>query len=229
MLRGAPRAVACVHPLGARHLADPARLVASATQLYGDRMDELWGPVLPVPRERLRVAADGEEVRVGTRRLRALDTPGHASHHHAWHEPGSGVVFSGDVGGIRLQGAPYVCAPTPPPDIDLDAWGTSLARLAEVNPSRLLLTHFGGVDDVAWHLDDLAQRLELWREWTRARLAAGERGPALEAALTARAEADIRAAGGGEAAVRAYARAVPYGMMAAGLERWAERFPAPAE
>ena len=215
-----PRAKVHVHPRGARHLADPSRLLASASLLYGDQMDRLWGEMVPVPEDRLVVLHDGDEVRIGTRRLRAIDTPGHASHHHAYHDPDAGLVFTGDVGGIRLCHAPYVSAPTPPPDIDLDAWQASLARLRALDAAMLLPTHFGGVGDAAWHLDDLAARLRGWAAWTQEQARAGADSAAMAAALRERATAEIVAATGSTDVARAYELAVPYPMMAAGLERW---------
>jgi glyoxylase-like metal-dependent hydrolase (beta-lactamase superfamily II) len=220
LLRHAPRAKVHVHPLGAPHLANPSRLLASASRLYGPQMDRLWGEMVPVPRDRLVVLDDGGEVRVGNRRLRAVDTPGHAIHHHAYHDPDAGLVFTGDVGGIRLRRAPYVCAPTPPPDIDLDAWQASLRRLAALDAAMLLPTHFGGVTDAAWHLDDLAGRLSGWAAWTAGQARAGAGSAAMAAALRQRATADILAATGSADVARAYELAVPYPMMAAGLERW---------
>jgi glyoxylase-like metal-dependent hydrolase (beta-lactamase superfamily II) len=223
LLRHASRARVYVHPRGARHLLDPSRLLASAALLYGDRMDELWGEMAPVPHDRLAVLEDGAEVRVGGRRLVAVDTPGHAGHHHAFHDPDAGLVFTGDVAGIRLGGARYVAAPTPPPEIDLDAWAKSLDRLRALRPRMLLPTHFGGVDDPGWHLDDLAARLAGWARWMETQAAAGVAGSALAAALRERATADLLAATESQDTARAYAVLVPYPMMAAGLERWYAR------
>jgi glyoxylase-like metal-dependent hydrolase (beta-lactamase superfamily II) len=222
LLRIAPGAKLYAHPHGARHLVDPSRLLASAGQLYGEMMDQLWGEMIPVPAERLVVLQDGEEVRVGSRRLRAVATPGHAWHHHAYHDPDAGLVFTGDVGGIRLEGLKYVCAPTPPPDIDIDAWRESLRRLRALNASRLLPTHFGGSADVEWHLGDLDARLAATAAWVKERVAAGAGIDALTDEVRARAEAEILAATGRPDAVLAYERAVPYPMMAAGLLRWHE-------
>ncbi|HEU4453964.1 MAG TPA: MBL fold metallo-hydrolase [Longimicrobium sp.] len=220
LLRVAPRAKLYAHPLGARHLVDPSRLLASAGQLYGAAMDQLWGDMAPVPPDRLVVLQDGDEVRVGDRRLRAIDTPGHARHHHSYHDPDAGLIFTGDVGGIRLEGLKYVCAPTPPPDIDLDAWRGSVRRLRALGATRLLPTHFGGIDDVEWHLDDLDARLAATAAWVRERASAGAGLDALTEEVRSRAEAEILAATGRPEAVRAYERAVPYPMMAAGLLRW---------
>ncbi len=222
LLRAAPRAKLYAHPVGARHLVDPSRLLASAGQLYGAMMDQLWGQMVPVPSDRLVVLKDREEVRVGTRRLRAIDTPGHASHHYSYHDPDAGLVFTGDVGGIRLEGLKYVCAPTPPPDIDLHAWRESLRRLRALNASRLLPTHFGGSGDVEWHLDDLDARIAATAAWVTERASAGAGLDALIEEVRTRAEAEILAATGRPDAVLAYERAVPYPMLAAGLLRWYE-------
>jgi glyoxylase-like metal-dependent hydrolase (beta-lactamase superfamily II) len=220
LLRHAPRARLYVHPRGAPHLVDPSRLLASASLLYGDRMDELWGETVPVPADRVVLLGDADEVRVGARRLVAVETPGHAAHHHAYHDPDADLVFSGDAGGIRLGGARYVAPPTPPPEVDLDAWIASLGRLRALAPRLLLPTHFGGVTDAAWHLDELEARLVGWGQWMERQAAAGVTGAALAAALRERAIAETLAATGNEETAQAYAQLVPYPMMAAGLERW---------
>ena len=213
----APRAAVHVHPLGAPHLADPSRLLASAGRLYGDRMQEMWGTMLPVPADRIRTPADGEAIRVGGRRLVALETPGHASHHVVFHDPAAGLVFTGDVGGIRLDGAPHVRPPTPPPEVDTPAWMASIARLRSLDAEMLLPTHFGGSRDVAWHLDDLEARLGDWTRWAAAHPDAGP--AALGEDLRRRGDAELLAATGDAALVRRYAQSIPYDMMAAGLLR----------
>lgn len=217
LARIAPGATVHVHPFGEPHIVDPSRLLASAGRLYGARMQEMWGTMLPVPRERIRTLDDGESVRVGGRTLVALDTPGHAAHHLSFHEPDAGLVFTGDVGGIRLEGARHVRPPTPPPEIDTPAWLASIDRLRAVQPRMLLPTHFGGSTDVAWHLDDLAARLV---EWTR--LAEGHAGAdplVLAAELSRRADAELLAAADDPGLVQRYATSIPYDMMAAGLLR----------
>ena len=219
LTRVAPGAAVHVHPLGAPHLADPSRLLASAARLYGELMDALWGTMLPVPPERLRTPADGEAIRVGGRTLVALETPGHAAHHLAFHDPESGLVFTGDVGGIRLEGARHVRPPTPPPEVDTPAWLASIDRLRALEPRMLLPTHFGGITDAAWHLDDLAARLD---DWTRRAAAQPDAEvPALAEALRRQADADLLAATGDPSLVRRYAESIPYEMMAAGLLRQA--------
>lgn len=215
LARLAPRAVVHVHPRGAPHLADPSRLLASASRLYGDRMDALWGTMLPVDPGRIRTLDDGGSVRVGGRTLAALETPGHAAHHLAFHDPDAGLVFTGDVGGIRLDGARHVRPPTPPPEVDTPAWRSSIDRIRAARARMLLPTHFGGVTDVEWHLDDLAARLA---DWTR-RAAAQPDPRALAAELGRAADAELLAATGDAQLVRRYAASIPYDMMAAGLLR----------
>jgi glyoxylase-like metal-dependent hydrolase (beta-lactamase superfamily II) len=162
LLRRFPDAEVWVHERGAPHLIDPSRLLESATRLYGLEMERLWGEVLPVPAERIRVLRGGEELgpfRVGY-------TPGHASHHVSYlHEP-SGRAFTGDVTGVRI-GEGRVLAPTPPPDIDLDAWRASLDLIESWSPRSIAVTHFGAYTDVAGHLDELREQLK--QTETRAR------------------------------------------------------------
>lgn len=156
LLRRFPELEVWVHERGAPHLIDPAKLLSSASRLYGADMERRWGEVLPVPAARLRVLAGGE--RVGA--FRVAYTPGHASHHVSYlHEP-SGYAFTGDVTGVRIDGA-CVLAPTPPPDIDLQAWRASLALIESWRAKRVALTHFGAYGDVEDHL--LALREELAR------------------------------------------------------------------
>jgi len=143
-----------VHTVGAPHLIDPARLVASAARLYGDDLPHLFGDVVPAPAARVHALTDGDTVLLGSRRLVAVDTPGHATHHHAFWDAGTGDLFTGDMAGVALPGSRYVRAPTPPPQLDVPAWERSLARVRRLHPRRLLLTHFG---PHTWVEDLLAQ------------------------------------------------------------------------
>src|SRR4051812_21956325 len=147
-----------VHERGARHMASPERLVASAARIYGgeEGLARMWGEVVPVPEENLRVLAGGETVLDA---FRVEYTPGHASHHVSYlHEP-TGTAFVGDVAGVRIPPSEYVIAPTPPPDIDVEAWDRSIDLIAGWDPQALALTHFGQVDDVAPHLASTRERL----------------------------------------------------------------------
>jgi len=162
LARRYPETQVWVHERGAPHLIDPRKLLASAARLYGADMQRLWGEVLAVPGERLRVLRGGE--RVGA--FAVAYTPGHASHHVAYlHEP-TRVAFAGDVAGVRIGAGP-VLAPTPPPDIDLDAWRRSLDVLEEWRPSALAVTHFGSHDDVADHIAALRAHLIEVERWAR--------------------------------------------------------------
>src|SRR5215217_4382103 len=148
-----------VHERGAPHLADPAKLVASAARLYGgeDGLARLWGEVVPVPEANLRVLEGGETGVEGA--FRVEYTPGHASHHVSYLHEASGTAFVGDMAGVRVPPTPFTLAPTPPPDIDVEAWERSLGTIAGWDPQRLGLTHFGEVDDPAAQLDRVRESL----------------------------------------------------------------------
>jgi glyoxylase-like metal-dependent hydrolase (beta-lactamase superfamily II) len=196
-----------VHERGARHLADPERLVSSATRLYGeDGMRELWGEVVPVPEANMHILSGGETVLDS---FRVEYTPGHASHHVSYlHEP-SGMAFVGDVAGVRIPPCDFVVAPTPPPDVDIEAWERSLDVLEGWSPSALGLTHFGQVDDVAPHLQRLRTSLH-----ESARLAGAHGEDAFIAGLQQRID-DLT----GDLAP-AYSVAAPPDHLYLGLERW---------
>lgn len=173
LLQRLPHAVAYVHPVGAPHLVDPSRLLASASRLYGEMMERLWGEVVPVPEERMRIVRDGERIEAAGRSLLVVDTPGHARHHHAYLDEATGVLFAGDIAGVRMPATHYVRPPTPPPELDIEAWQASLAKLRALPIRQLALTHFGLYDDVARHLDELETRLLDWAAFTRARVEQG--------------------------------------------------------
>jgi glyoxylase-like metal-dependent hydrolase (beta-lactamase superfamily II) len=160
LARRYPQAEVWVHERGAPHLIDPRKLLASAGRLYGDQMQRLWGEVAPVAPERLRVLRGGE--RIGA--FAVAYTPGHASHHVAYlHEP-TRLAFAGDVAGVRIGAGP-VLAPTPPPDIDLQAWRDSLDVLQAWRPSALAVTHFGAHEDVEAHIAALREHLDEVERW----------------------------------------------------------------
>ena len=163
-----PRATIWVHERGARHLADPTRLVASAARVYGeDRMAALFGPVEPVPADRLRILGDETELRIGGRSLLALDTPGHASHHLALVDSETGVVFTGDALGIHVPDLPVLRPATPPPEFDLEQAIASIERIRGAAPSTLLFAHFGPIGDVDRTCDLAISRLRAWTDAVR--------------------------------------------------------------
>jgi glyoxylase-like metal-dependent hydrolase (beta-lactamase superfamily II) len=158
LVRRWPELPVYVHERGAPHLASPERLVASAARVWGgeEELARLWGEVVPVPEGNLRVLTGGETV-LGD--FRVEYTPGHASHHVSFlHEP-TGTAFVGDVAGVRIPPSEYVIMPTPPPDIDVEAWDRSIDLVAGWDPQALALAHFGQVDDVAPHLASTHERL----------------------------------------------------------------------
>jgi len=158
LVRRWPSLPVYVHERGAPHLASPERLVASAARLYGgeEELARLWGEVVPVPEANLHALAGGETVLDA---FRVQYTPGHASHHVSFlHEP-TGTAFVGDVAGVRIPPSPYVMAPTPPPDVDVEAWDASIETVEGWAPETLALTHFGRVDDVGSHLAAMRERL----------------------------------------------------------------------
>lgn len=208
-----------VHVRGARHLADPSRLLASAERLYGDQMDYLWGEFAPVPEERIVALEGGERIEGG---FHVEYTPGHASHHVSYFDEVTGDAFVGDVCGVRLPPHQYVMPPTPPPDIDVEAWLRSIDVVASHRPRALCLTHFGRHEDVAEHLERLREELTLRAE--KARTLDVE-------SFDEWSQAEVRAAVDAATAESLFQAAVP-DQMGAGLRRYwdkrAEREEAPA-
>lgn len=173
LLRRYPHLRVYVHARGAPHLVAPEKLINSATRLYGDAMQRLWGPILPVPEQAINLLAGGETLRIGARALQVYDAPGHASHHVIYFDEGSGAAWVGDTGGVCRPGAVVARPATPPPDIDIEAWGRSLDMLRALDPSALLLTHFGPVYQPATYIEDYRAALLHWAEIVRVGMASG--------------------------------------------------------
>lgn len=172
-----------VHRRGARHLIDPSVLLESATRIYGERMDSLWGSMTPAAEEQVHIVEDGGCVEAAGLTFEALDTPGHARHHHVWAL--NGEAFTGDVAGVRLPGQGFLSVASAPPQFDLEAYEASIDRLLERDFKRLHLTHFGAVDDVSEHLRAYRCEVRLAAEFVRDRLNEGMEGDALEVAYEA--------------------------------------------
>lgn len=177
LVRRWPQLEVYVHERGARHLIDPSKLLASAERLYGDKLNYLWGEILPVPEENVRPLQGGETV-LG---MEVAYTPGHASHHVCYLHGESGTAFVGDVAACRIPPSHLIVPPTPPPDIDIEVWEESLGTVAAWNPERLALTHFGAIeDDVPGHLEKVKARLreeaELARQMEKAEYDADNEG-----------------------------------------------------
>jgi glyoxylase-like metal-dependent hydrolase (beta-lactamase superfamily II) len=206
LVRRWPELEVYVHQYGARHMVDPTRLVQSARRLYGDDMDRLWGEMLPVPEQNLKVLRGGERLLGG--RFEVAYTPGHAWHHVSYMH--DGTAFVGDVGGVRITPSSPTIPPTPPPDIDVEAWHESLATVAAWEPQRLAMTHFGSSEDVAEQIAELGSRLDRWAEWVRTQdretFVAG-----IQAEIEPDAESELAAT---------YRQAAPPDQLYAGLERY---------
>jgi len=222
-----PRATVYVHELGARHLADPTRLVASAERVYGPLLDRLYGRLTPTAPERIRVLADGEALEVAPgRALRAVDSPGHAKHHLGFFDPSSGLLFAGDAVGVRLPAGGVLRPATPPADFDLDQALASLRRFAALQPGGIALAHYGLVPvDPATLLDEAEATLNAWAEEA---VRAYEAGADIAAALAARFGQDLA---GLDPEARERAETLNgIHSNAAGLRRWIEtRRRSPAE
>jgi len=214
-----------VHPRGERHLLDPAKLVESATLIFGAEMERLWGRVAPVPAERLRVLQDNEQVQLGSVAVRAIATPGHASHHHVYHWEEN--VFGGDVAGVRIGGGPPI-PPFVPPELNVEEWLSSIDKMRALGAAKLYLPHFGCVKgDVSAHLDQLEERVRRWSGWFLEQLRAGRGEEQLVPAFAEYEAADLLGGGATAEEVEDYERADPSHMaVMAALRYWRKRLSA---
>ena len=160
-----------VHEKGAPHMVEPSKLIASATRLWGDEMDRLWGEFRAVPQSALVVLKGGEKISAGGRDLEVAYTPGHASHHVSYFNRDTGIAFVGDTAGIRIMPGGFIMPPTPPPDVDLELWRGSLQRIAQWRPETVFVTHFGPHVASSSHLSEVAANLELTASLVQASLA----------------------------------------------------------
>jgi len=164
-----------VHEKGAPHVIDPSKLVNSANQLWGvEGVARLWGPVLPVPDSNMTVLRGGERITAASRTFDVQYTPGHASHHVSFFDDAAGIAWVGDTGGIRFGPTLFTLPPTPPPDIDLEAWAGSLAKIRAWKPETLFITHFGPYHGASAHLDRFEVSLREVAEMARRALEGDE-------------------------------------------------------
>ena len=218
-----PNATFYVHEVGYPHLVDPSKLVKSATRIYGESMNELWGEARPVPEDRVVIMNESGEAEAAGGVLVAHDTPGHAYHHLAYLEPDSGALFAGDVAGIRLPGQSYVRPPTPPPEIDVEAWVRSIEHIREIAPASLWPTHFGSYEDVNRHLGELEQRLQDWLLFVEGRMDEGAEREEISEELKAKGDAEMLAEGADTGQSGQYDMAGNYPMLTDGLMRYVTR------
>jgi glyoxylase-like metal-dependent hydrolase (beta-lactamase superfamily II) len=212
-----------VHPAGAPHLVDPGKLLGSARRIYGDSMDRLWGRLEAIPQERITPLDDGQVVRFGSLGLEAIHTPGHAIHHITYRlEDG---LFTGDVGGIRIGAGPVI-PPFPAPDIDLEAWADSIARMRATVPAAIYPTHFGIHGDAMAHFDSLEANIQKIAAWVREQLVAGGTVETMVPPFQAFMHDLLAGSGMPEPAIQDYEIADPAFMSVYGLARyWRKREP----
>ncbi|HUJ54370.1 MAG TPA: MBL fold metallo-hydrolase [Gaiellaceae bacterium] len=194
-----------VSPVGAPHLVDPERLERSARRLYGNSFDSLWGELAPVPEENVHPVGDRV---LG---LECFATPGHASHHVCYLDR-DGTLWAGDAAGVRVLPGRFVMPPTPPPEIDVEAWERTLDEIERREPARLALIHFGVAEDPVRHLAQLRLSLEDWADSVA--------GGATEEEFVAHALAELSDS---DEDAEAYGQAIPFWQSYAGLKRWADK------
>lgn len=225
LLEQFPEAQLYVHQRGARHMIDPSRLLDSAGRVYGAQMDALWGVMKACPAERVTEVDEGDVLHFGDLKLDVLYTPGHASHHASFVAQEQGVLFAGDVAGVRIPPSKLVFPPTPPPDINIELWHESINKLRKVSSERLLLTHFGPVSDVSEHLDQLDVRLDRWTELVSNMQQEGLERQQIADRLADDASAAMQAAGESTEAQGSVSNVTPYGMAVDGLTRYLHKNP----
>jgi glyoxylase-like metal-dependent hydrolase (beta-lactamase superfamily II) len=212
------------HPRGAPHLLDPTKLIKSAERIFGDDMPRLWGKVAPVPADRLRILEDNEIVTVAPFDIRAVATPGHASHHHVYHWADN--VFGGDIAGVQIGNGPPI-PPFVPPEFHVESWRESLAKIRALKAAHLYLPHFGKITGpVEEHLDAVDERVARWSEWFREEIHLGNDELKLKPAFAEFEHAELRAGGASEEDVQGYEAADPsYMAVGAALRYWHKYHP----
>jgi glyoxylase-like metal-dependent hydrolase (beta-lactamase superfamily II) len=213
-----------VHRIGAAHMISPEKLLKSATRIYGDMMDTLWGDFLPVPENQLSVLDDNDEIEIEGLVFKALDTPGHAYHHMVYLI--AGYCFSGDVGGVRMPtpGIRHVRIPTPPPEFHIEKWRQSLQRLSKANLDFIAPTHFGVFNDPDQHLAAAAQSLDEIEAWMETQIPKGLSPDELESEVAAWERARALEDGIPEGLLDSYEKASPAWMSAAGMQRYWRKY-----
>ena len=210
-------AMVYVHPEGEKHLLKPEKLVQSAKLIYKEQMDSLWGALLPIPESNIKVVGHREVVRIGNTDFVAWHTPGHAIHHIAW-QVGENV-FTGDVGGVKINGG-IVVPPCPPPDIQIESWMESITILENLHVKRMYLTHYGAVENIEIHLEQLKTRLLSWSGWMKKQLDLGVETAEVTKAFEKFVSEELKAANLDKQTLLAYEIANPAWMSVAGLMRY---------
>ena len=211
-----------VHEFGVRHLVDPSKLLSSATRIYGAAMDTLWGETIPAPEDMVHSVVDEQQLVFGDLRFRAVETPGHARHHHVFELDlgDESVCFSGDAAAMLLPDTDFISIPTPPPEFNLPAWKQTIARLRSGSWSRLHLTHGGTVEADSDHLDRLEAGLDQQVEWIRAWTGEGIERRELHSRYRQALLEQARGHGIDDRTFDSYASEHLLGMNISGIQRW---------
>lgn len=207
-----------VHEVGAPHLIDPSRLLSSAGRIYGELMDALWGETVPAPAENVTAVKDGDKIEVAGLQFTAINTPGHAWHHHTYRLEDIG--FTGDAAGIRLKTSGLVDLPAPPPEFKLEVWQATIERLLAQNFRAIYPTHFDRTEDVRDQLEALRALMDASAEFVRLRMVAGEERDAIVADYIAWNHERMRAHGLSDYAIEQYNAANPLSMSVDGIMRY---------
>lgn len=207
-----------VHPVGAPHLIDPSKLLTSAARIYGDRMDALWGETVAAPAERVTAVHDNDKIQIAGLTFTALDTPGHAFHHHVYCL--QDVGFVGDAGGIHLPGMPLADLPAPPPEFDLEKWEATIERLLAENFRAIYLGHFGIVENVQDYLLALKKLVRAAAVFVREQMEAGLEQEQVIANYEDWNRARIQQPGIGDKVMHQYQTANPWYMSVLGMMRY---------
>ena len=208
-----------LHPFGYKHMKDPSKLIDSASRIYGDQMDRLWGQLKPIDEYRLQVVDHGEIITIGDCEVKAWHTPGHAVHHIAW-QIGQELI-AGDVAGVRIEDGPVV-PPCPPPDINIEKWQASIELVKGLALENIYLSHYGAVrkENIDKHLDELSGIMLDWANWMKPHFEAGAKAAAITPAFQAYVKQQLMSSGLSESQIELYENANPSWMSVAGLMRY---------
>jgi glyoxylase-like metal-dependent hydrolase (beta-lactamase superfamily II) len=220
LVRQMPRAQVYVHSKGAPHLLDTTKVVASASRIFGERLKLLWGEIESTPQERLTIIEGGDILNIAGRRLEVHYTPGHAVHHVIFFDAHSGELFAGDVAGVRLQGVDYVRPPTPPPDLDLEAWSDSMNLVKSLRPDVLYIGHFGAIKNISEHFDRLHEKLYSWGEFVLALMRDGKDEAEIISMLIEHTKPELLRAANDPHAIERYEIATNFPMTVQGYMRY---------
>lgn len=226
LVRQLPKAQVYVHSKGAPHLSDTSKVIASAARIYGERMHMLWGKIESTPESRLHTIEGGDILKVAGRRLEVHYTPGHAVHHVIFFDAHSGELFAGDVAGVKLPGVDYVKPPTPPPDLDLEAWSDSISLIHSLRPDILYLGHFGAVKNISQHFGRLREKLSAWGDFVLEAMRKGKDEAEIIASLIEKTQPELQKIARDSHALQRYEIASNYAMTVQGYMRyWRKKHP----